>query len=454
MSNSKFHLKRLMFSIASLVDLGQEATSSKDLSAKMKSALYVITGTFSVPRAALFVYHPRHRSLELLADKGYKESAHQEIKLSVLPQHIKHFHVNEPHSIHEMVGSPFYERNDQVFSKLQTRLFIPLFAKDEFVGAIALGKKLGRESFRQNEKDVLRVVAHQMAITLYNVTLFGELTKKAAENKKLYESMRRIYHDTVQAFSAAIDAKDGYTKDHSYRVACYAVAIARELRWKKMDVEGLYVAGLLHDIGKIIIDTKVIKKGEGLTTLEKNEINKHPQISYDILSKIKFPWKNIERFVLHHHERLDGKGYPDALRSAELSDGEKILALVDAFDAMTTDRPYRDKLGLDEAFKEVIKCGGTQFDEQITSTFFNLLLRELSGEVKDPQILPHLRSNGTDPSQPNWALFQASGSPSGSCRDKRESSDPLFSRFESRVEDSGKQPQGSWTRPLYVTRHK
>ena len=454
MSNSKFQLKRLMFSIASLVDLGQEATSSKDLSAKMKSALYVITGTFSVPRAALFVYHPKHRSLELLAGKGYKESACLQIKLSVLPQHIKHFHVNEPHSIHEMAGGPFYERNDQVFSKLQTRLFIPLFAKDEFVGAIALGKKLGRESFRQNEKDVLRVVAHQMAITLYNVTLFGELTKKAAENKKLYESMRRIYHDTVQAFSAAIDAKDGYTKDHSYRVACYAVAIARELRWKKMDVEGLYVAGLLHDIGKIIIDTKVIKKGEGLTTLEKKEINKHPQISYDILSKIKFPWKNIERFVLHHHERLDGKGYPDALRSMELSDGEKILALVDAFDAMTTDRPYRDKLGLDEAFQEVIKCGGTQFDEQITSTFFNLLLRELSGEVKDLQILPHLRSNETDPSPRNWGWVQASGSTGGSCRDKRESPDPLFSRRKSEGEDSGKQPRGSWAKPLYVARHK
>jgi putative nucleotidyltransferase with HDIG domain len=411
MSNSKVHLKRLMFSIASLVDLGQEATSSKDLSAKMKSALYVITGTFSVPRAALFVYHPQHRSLELLADKGYKESARQEIKLSVLAQHIKLFPVNEPHSVHEMAGSSFYERNDQVFSKLQTRLFIPLFAKDEFVGAIALGKKLGRESFRQSEKDVLRVVAHQMAITLYNARLFGELTKKAAENKKLYESMRRIYRDTVQAFSAAIDAKDGYTKDHSYRVACYAVAIARELGWKKKDVEGLYVAGLLHDIGKIIIDTKLIKKGEGLTVLEKIEINKHPQISYDILSKIKFPWKNIERFVLHHHERLDGKGYPDALRATELSDGEKILALVDAFDAMTTDRPYREKLGLDEAFQEVMKCGGTQFDEKMTNVFFNLLLRELSGEVKDPQIIPHLRSNGTDPSPPKWAWIKASGSP-------------------------------------------
>ncbi len=391
MATSQLRLKRLMFNIASLIDLGQEATSSKDLSTKMESALYVITGTFSVPAAALFVYHPQQRSLELLVEKGYKKSVVQEITLSVLPQHIGHFRANEPHSVQEMAKSPFYARNDKVFSKLHTRLFIPLFAKDQFVGAISLGKKLGGVTFRQSEKDVLRVVAHQMAITLYNAMLFLELTKTASENKKLYESMRRIYHDTVQAFSAAIDAKDGYTKNHSYRVACYAVAIARELGWKKKEVEGIYIAGLLHDIGKIIIDTRVIKKGEGLTTPEINEIRRHPQISYDILSKINFPWSNIEQFVLHHHERMDGKGYPDALRSAELSDGVKILALVDAFDAMTTDRPYRDKLGLDEAFREVIKCGGTQFDEQITKTFLNLLHKEMNGEVKELQILPHLQ---------------------------------------------------------------
>jgi HD-GYP domain-containing protein (c-di-GMP phosphodiesterase class II) len=120
-----------------------------------------------------------------------------------------------------------------------------------------------------------------------------------------------------------------------YRVACYAVAIARELGWKLKEVEGIYVDGLLHDIGKIIIDTRVIKKGEGLTTPELNEIRRHPQISYDILSKINFQWRNIERFVLHHHERMDGKGYPDALRSAELSD-EKISHR-GCLCAMTTD---------------------------------------------------------------------------------------------------------------------
>ncbi len=391
MPDNKLHLKRLMFSIASLIDLGQEATSSKDLSAKMKAALYVITGTFSVPTAALFVYHSQRKNLDLLIEKGSRDENVHNVRLSVLPDHIRRFRENDPHTGRDMTENAFFRQNAEAFTKLQTKIFIPLFAKGEFVGAITLGRKLGGVPYRQGEKDVLRVIAHQMAITLHNAQLFLELAKKAAENKRLYKNMQRIYNDTIQAFAAAIDAKDEYTKNHSYRVASYAVAIAKELGWKKKDVEGIYVAGLLHDIGKIIIDTRVIKKGEKLTALEISEIRKHPQISYDILSKVKFPWKNIDFFVRHHHERMDGKGYPDALASEDLSDGVKILALADAFDAMTTDRPYRNKLGLDVAFREIIRCSGTQFDERITKTFFNLLLRELSGEVNELPILPHLQ---------------------------------------------------------------
>lgn len=391
MAVRNLHLKRLMFSIDSLIDLGQEATSSKDFSAKMKAALYVISGTLSVPSAALFVYHPVRKDLDLLVAKGSRDRHVHKIRLTVRTQHIKQFTMNDSHMLRDIEDTAFFRHNREAFAKLKTSVFLPLFAKEEFVGAITLGRKLGGVPYRQGEKDILRIIAHQMAITLHNAHLFLELSKKAEENRRLYRNMQRIYHDTVQAFAAAIDAKDEYTKDHSYRVASYAVAIAKELGWKKKDVEGIYIAGLLHDIGKIIIDTRVIKKAEKLTSVEFDEIKKHPQISYDILSKVKFPWKNIDYFVRHHHERMDGKGYPDALRDAELTEGVRILTLVDAFDAMTTDRPYRNKLRLDETFKEVMKCCGTQFDERITKTFFNMLLRELSGEVKRPLILPHLK---------------------------------------------------------------
>jgi putative nucleotidyltransferase with HDIG domain len=392
MTNKKFHLKRLLFGMASLVDLGQEATSSKDLSEKTKAALYIITGMFSVPSASLFLYNPQRKQLEIFISKGHREKAPLPSRISILPEDLKRFRMNDPHTTRDAAQNPLFRRDGGPFADKRTKIFLPLFAKGEFIGAITLGRRLGGASFRGGDKDLLRVIAHQMAITLYNARLFLEVSKKAAENKRLYTSLQRIYHDTIQAFAAAIDAKDEYTRDHSYRVACYAVAIARELGWKKRDIEGLYIAGLLHDIGKIIIDVKVIRKGQTLSTPEMSEIRKHPQISYNILSKIKFPWKNIEDLVLHHHERLDGTGYPGSLKAADLSDGAKILALADAFDAMTSDRPYRSKMALDDACQEVLRCQGTQFDERITKTFFGILRRELNGESREQQILPLLAS--------------------------------------------------------------
>ena len=384
----KDDLTRLLFSISSLVDLGQEVTSSDNFSRRMKTALYVITGTFSVPKAALLRYNPQRYKLELLASKGLKDV--DGISMQIKTIAVKAVEKNEPHAINTSGRDAFYGQSKDLFKKTQAKTFIPLFAKDEFVGAIILGKRLSREGYLKTEKDVLKIIANQIAITLHNSNLFKSLSNKVNENKKLYENMRHIYNDTIKAFAAAIDAKDVYTKNHSFRVAKYAVAIARELGWKEKDVEAIYVAGLLHDIGKIIIDRKVLNKGGGLSLTEMSEIKKHPQISYNILSKINFPWKDLVYFVRHHHERVDGNGYPDSLTGADLSEGMKILALADAFDAMTTDRPYRKKLPLLEALKEVKKCLGTQFDDKTSNIFFKVLKKELKGDIREAQILPHL----------------------------------------------------------------
>jgi HD-GYP domain-containing protein (c-di-GMP phosphodiesterase class II) len=137
-----------------------------------------------------------------------------------------------------------------------------------------------------------------------------------------------------------------------------------------------------------------MNKGEKLTVEERTERKKHSQISYDILTKIKFPWENIADFVKHHPARMDGSGYPDSLIGKELSYGVKVLALADAFDAMTTDRPYRGRLSLREAFNEVKKGTGTQFDAKIAHVFFALLQKEMKGEIKGVGILPHLHAEG------------------------------------------------------------
>lgn len=383
--------ERLFFNISSLVDLGQEVTSSKELDEKMKSALYVVTGIFSVPRAALFSYNSNKRRLELLASKGIKDT--KAITLEIKSQDIKAFSGNGAYNLCDLEEKSLYKDNSDIFKRLQTTIFIPLYVKDEFVGAITLGKRLSRASYLKTEKAVLKVVASHMAIALHNANLFNTLINKVNENKRLYENMRHIYHETIQAFAAAIDAKDVYTKDHSFRVAKYAVAMAKELGWGEKELEGLYVAGLLHDIGKLIIDNKVINKGEGLTDMEFCEIKKHPQVSYDILSKIKLPWKNAAYFVKHHHERVDGLGYPSALKESELCDGTKILALADAFDAMTSDRPYRFKKTLPEAINEIMECLGTQFDNRISRILFKVLYKELAGEAQETQIVPLLNQD-------------------------------------------------------------
>jgi len=384
-------LKRLIFNISALVDLGQEVTSSKVFSESMKTAIYVVTGMFSVPRAALFAYNSKRNNLRLLTYKGLKEI--DGISLHIKAKHIKTFNKNEPYNINELKDNAFYEHNKGAFKRLQVKTFIPLFVKDEFVGAITLGRRLSRVSYLQSEMDVLKVVASQMAITLHNSNLFKRLTVKLAENKRLYENMRHLYYDTIQAFAAAIDAKDEYTKDHSYRVARYAVAIARELGWKEKDREGIYIAGILHDIGKIIIDSSVINKAERLSAIELREIRRHPQISYDIISKIKFPWRDVTHFVRHHHERVDGRGYPDSLLGEKLSDGVKILMIADALDAMTTDRPYRRRLPLLDTLREVKNCLGTHFDDKISNVFFRMLQKELKGELREPQIISHLNKD-------------------------------------------------------------
>ncbi|MCE5195011.1 MAG: HD domain-containing protein [Nitrospiraceae bacterium] len=387
----KLGLQRLFFNISSLVDLSQEVTSSKGFDDKMKSSLYVVTGMFSVPEAALLVYNANKSDLELHSSKGLKEAKNVFLKIKL--GQIKKFAKNEAVNLNGYSGNGFYKENENNFKKLKTKIFIPLFAKGEFVGALSLGKRLSRTTFLKSEKTALKVVVNQMAIALYNLSLFKKLTVKVQENEKMYENMRLIYHDTIQAFAAAIDAKDPYTRNHSYRVATYSVAVAKELRWKERDVEGIYIAGLLHDIGKIVIDKKVINKDHNLTEFEIEEIKKHPGFSFDILSKIKLPWEDVIYFVKHHHERIDGNGYPDHLNGAGLNDGMKILALADAFDAMTTDRPYRKKLTLLETLEEVKNCLGTQFDRKISKVFFKVLQKELNGHAKEAQIIPHLDKN-------------------------------------------------------------
>ena len=183
----------------------------------------------------------------------------------------------------------FYDSNWALFSRLKVVLGIPLEVKGELIGLICLGPKLDETPYTPMDKNVLTLLGHPIANALYSQRLLEALNLKVNENQKMVENLRFIYDDTIQAFAAAIDAKDSYTRGHSNRVAQYAVAIGKEMGLPGEVLEGFYVAGLLHDVGKIIVDRDIINKKKHLTSREFWEIMEHTKAGYQILLTIRSP---------------------------------------------------------------------------------------------------------------------------------------------------------------------
>ena len=181
---------------------------------------------------------------------------------------------------------------------------------------------------------------------------------------KLYLDMKKNYFDTMNVLVRAIEANDPYTSGHSLRVSTYSEAIAKQLGLPQSKIDTIKSAALLHDIGKIGIDKNILHKNEKLENEELEIIKSHPVIGANIIADLSY-LTNIADIIRHHHERYDGKGYPDGLSYGNIPLETSILTIADSFDAMTTDRPYRGALTLEEALSEIKINAGTQFNPDI-----------------------------------------------------------------------------------------
>ena len=186
-----------------------------------------------------------------------------------------------------------------------------------------------------------------------------------------YMSIRQTFFDTIQSLSVAIDAKDPYTRGHSVRVADYAVSLAREMKWPEDKIEFFRYIALIHDVGKIAIPEAILKKEGSLTYEEYDKMKYHSVAGSEIIKDIKFFSEGTD-IIKHHHERWDGTGYPEGLKGEQIPMGARILFVADAYDAMTSDRPYRKALSPLTALQEIREGAGTQFDPRVVEVFMHI----------------------------------------------------------------------------------
>ncbi len=221
-------------------------------------------------------------------------------------------------------------------------------------GIVNLTDREGNSSFTPDERRLAESIAHAASIAVANL-----------RNKR---SLEKSYFDTVGALALALEAKDPYTHGHSQRVTSMCMIVADVLGFSNEQMDQIMFAGMLHDVGKIGIPESILLKPSRLTQEEFERIREHPAVGERMVGHISF-LSNAASIIRHHHERWDGKGYPDGLRGAEIELPARIMAIADSYDAMTTDRSYRRRLNRYQVFDELMKGRGTQFDPECLDVF-------------------------------------------------------------------------------------
>ena len=261
-----------------------------------------------------------------------------------------------------------------VLLQMQTfnaHLVIPSYFQGRLLGLLLLGRKKTGRIFLRTEIDFLIALSSTMAMALRNARLFKELESQL-------DAKAQLFVRVIIALAAAIEAKDYHTHGHTARVTNFSLDIAKAFNKENKKVfddrflEDLYIASLLHDIGKIGIPENILNKKGILDDLEKKKMQEHPLIGAVILHPIR-ELKSSILGVKYHHERYDGAGYPEGLKGDAIPSIAAIISVADTFDALTTDRPYKQAIAYEEALREISHLGGTQLSPKFLEVFLACL---------------------------------------------------------------------------------
>lgn len=286
-------------------------------------------------------------------------------------------------------GEPVLTTNAQVDSRfgkarsvsvynLRSILCVPLKIKNRLIGVIYADNRVQAGLFTQTEEDLLIAFSNQAAIALDNANLFSELKQSTAELEYAYDS-------TLIGWARALELRDYETVGHSQRVTSMSVKLAKAMGIENEDLENFRRGAILHDIGKMGIPDQILLKPGKLTPTEWDIMRKHPQYAYEMLSPIKFLQPSLT-IPLYHHEKWDGTGYPEKLKGEEIPFEARVFPIVDVWDALTSDRPYRKAWSKTQSLEYIKEESGTQFDPHVVEVFMTVfadLLVDDSSEASE-----------------------------------------------------------------------
>ncbi|HRJ77468.1 MAG: hypothetical protein HPKKFMNG_02181 [Planctomycetes bacterium] len=275
-------------------------------------------------------------------------------------------------------GNVFPDTGDPSSKHIKSAMCVPVRTNTDVIGAIYLDNVDSEVPFKPHQLELLAAIGRQAGL--------------AIQRARLFEDMEGLFYSCVRTLVSSIEAKDQYTHGHSERVTAFAVTIAEEMGLDAETMDNVRLGALLHDVGKIGVAEKILTKPSRLTPEEVKIIRQHPVRGAEILSHI----RNIPGVVAaakHHHEMYNGLGYPDGLAGQEIPQTARVVALADAFDAMTSNRSYRRNFDVGEAVAEFTRCSGDQFDPEVSEVMIKLL--------KDGRIIPcnELFAKGIDVSK-------------------------------------------------------
>jgi HD-GYP domain-containing protein (c-di-GMP phosphodiesterase class II) len=385
--------QKLIHTFGALADLGQEIASTGDFNEMVRTSMHLLLGTLALRRGAV-VECTGTGPLRCVALWGLGDQTLNELRLADSEkQAFLDGEASDSLVRNDATNNDFMNRHSDKLVAEGIELVLPMIVRGEVTGLVLLGGKASGEEFSNDDFETIRAMVRHIGVGIHTHRLLEQIAQRAEENRRLYEELRAIYRDTVRAFAAAIDIKDKYTQGHSERVGRYSEIIAREMGWREEEVEGIQIAGYLHDIGKLIVDRDIINAPYNIDAKLSNELNRHPSAGYEILAPIHHPYADIPLMAKYHHERLDGRGYPDGLTDEQIPLGAKIVSLADSFDAMTTDRPYRRRRSFEDVVRDLRENTGKQFDGRVVAAFARAILKEVNGETKERRIMKMLGKN-------------------------------------------------------------